>query len=129
MAAIQLSEYEGAALRDHAVTAMRARACNRLLAAGRKDGSAEFEHDRMVGASEVFAVLDGALPAFQLRPSETAETIKVTFTEMGMEWLEELRGEVRRGLKDSRGSTEVNENAPAETFLPYVLDGICRGES
>lgn len=106
----RLSEAEAAALRDYSSAFMLERARDRLLSD--PDGG---QHE-LIAASEAYAVL-----CAEGEPG----VVDVEFTPKAIAWLRRLRYEFRDMLADQRGSSEVNENTPADTFLLFVLDGIC----
>jgi uncharacterized lipoprotein YehR (DUF1307 family) len=131
MAAARLSEAELIALRDFAGTQMLERAGERL-----RDFDADEcqrETVAMLASGEVYGALRNVEGAFNTVSGETnmaPESVDLDFTTAAMDWLQKLRGEVRDGLEDGRGTIESNENTADETYLLYILDGICdRGEA
>lgn len=137
MAAARLSEAELIALRDFAGTFLLERAGDRLQEydadkCGRPaEEVRQDEHELMIASAEVY----GALRNVELQFSDlgtgrdVAEWVDVDFTKKALWWLRPLRDEIRVGLEHGRGSVESNENTADETYLLYILDGICdRGE-
>jgi hypothetical protein len=130
MAAARLSEAELIALRDFAGTNMLELASERL-----RDYDAEEcqqETVAMLASSEVYGALRNAEGAFGVvrDEKELVEFVDLDFTDAAITWLQNLRGGLRAGLEGGRGTIESNENTPEQTYLLYVLDGICdRGEA
>ncbi len=128
----RLSEGEVIALRDCARDLVLTEAGERLKnykgASDPQKGRDEAT-ERMLGAAEVY----GACRNVELRFSKTKgiptsfdESTDVEFSDRALAYMATLRDEIRGGLEGGRGTCEVNiDSSPRETFLLFVLDGIC----
>ena len=131
MAAIELSEAEVSILRDEAQEEMLRRARERLgtSTAPIRDVDQQRETERMMGAAEVYGATRDAWFVSLRGAEDHHESVGIEFTARAMVWMASQRAELQDMLARQRGSCEVNlEHSPRETFLLFVLDGICGGE-
>jgi len=131
-----LSEGEVLALRKHAewhmlfATGERLRWYDAEKCGGSPDETRAEATERMMAAAEVYGACRNAETAFRDGLKPAAEAAKVEFTDKALIWMGTQRSEIRNGLESARGTVEVNiDSTPTETFLLFVLDGVCEGAS
>lgn len=130
-----LSRYEALALRDQALVIVKNAAQERLFephpdhperAGGTREEIEARYTEELLAAAEVFGAIERVATRFEdvkgLPPA--VERQDVTFTERATDWLRSERDAYQEMLEGMRGSCEISEYAPRDTFILWVLAGM-----